>query len=183
MSRIGKKPVHIPQGVEITLSDGKTSVKGPKGTLSQKISDDINITIDKENNILNITPVSNDKKIWSKWGLYRVLINNMIIGVTKGFQKALEMEGVGYRAAMKDKKLQISAGYSQPVIFNPGEGITLAVEGVSKIIVSGIDKQLVGQTAADIRSIRPPEPYKGKGIHYQGEHIIRKAGKTGLSKN
>ncbi len=180
MSRIGKEPVAIPDNVEVQLDDTSISVKGPKGTLSQQITSEVTVTIDKEKKVLTVAPVSDEKKSWSQWGLYRVLINNMIKGVSSGFQKVLEIDGIGYRAEMKGSNIQIAAGYSHPILYMPREGVTLGTDGPAKIIVSGIDKQKVGQVAAEIRNIRPPEPYKGKGIRYQGEHIIRKAGKTGI---
>lgn len=180
MSRIGKVPVKIPDGVQIQLSEGVLTVKGPKGSLSHEISDGITVDINDQEKSAAVTPVSKDKKSSAKWGLYRVILNNMVTGVTAGFQKVLEIEGVGYKAELKGNNLSISAGYSKPVIYQPREGVTLGTEGPVKIIISGIDKQAVGQTAAEIRSIRPPEPYKGKGIRYKGEHIHRKAGKTGV---
>ncbi len=180
MSRIGKEPVTIPEGVEIQLKDEVVSVKGPKGSLSQKLTNEIKIEINKQEKVLTVTPISDEKKSIAQWGLYRVLINNMVIGVTAGFQKILEIEGIGYKAEMKGSNLRVSAGYSHPIMYMPREGVTLGVDGPSKVVISGIDKQIVGQVAAEIRGIRPPEPYKGKGIRYQGEHIIRKAGKTGV---
>lgn len=180
MSRIGKEPVTIPEGVEIQLDDEVVSVKGPKGLLSQKLTNEIKIEINKQEKILTVNPTSDEKKSIAQWGLYRVLINNMVIGVTTGFQKILEIEGIGYKAEMKGSNLLVSAGYSHPIMYMPHEGVTLGVDGPSKVVISGIDKQIVGQVAAEIRGIRQPEPYKGKGIRYQGEHIIRKAGKTGV---
>lgn len=180
MSRIGKVPVKIPDGVQIQLSEGIMTVKGPKGSLSQEISDDVRIDINDQEKRATVTPASDDKKLRAQWGLYRVILSNMVTGVTSGFQKVLEIEGIGYKAELKGKNLSISAGYSRPVLYEPCEGVTLGLESPVKIVVSGIDRQAVGQTAAEIRSIRPPEPYKGKGIRYRGEHIIRKAGKTGV---
>lgn len=180
MSRIGKEPVKIPEGVEIQLDNSVISVKGPKGSLSQKLTNEVKIEINKQEKVLTVTPTSDEKKSIAQWGLYRVLINNMVIGVTAGFQKILVIEGIGYKAEMKGSNILISAGYSHPTMYMSREGVTLGVEGPTKVVVSGINKQIVGQVAAEIRGIRPPEPYKGKGIRYQDEHIIRKAGKTGV---
>ncbi|MGD9201891.1 MAG: 50S ribosomal protein L6 [Chitinispirillia bacterium] len=179
MSRIGKKPIEIPDGVEVIQSEFDITLKGPKGSLTQKISKDIIVTYDKKNKRILFDPKSNNKRLRALWGLYRMLVYNMVKGVSAGFEKTLAIVGVGYKAEMRGSMLQISVGYSHPVLFMPPEGITLGVDGPLKIKVSGIDKQKVGQIAAEIRSIRPPEPYKGKGIQYENEHIIRKAGKTG----
>lgn len=179
MSRIGKLPITIPDDVEINISDNTVIVKGPKGSLSQEISNDIKVDIDKEKKQMNVLPMSEGKKQNGMWGLYRVLINNMVTGVTTGFKKILEIQGIGYKAEKKGSNLLVSAGHSHPVLFMASEGISLDTDTPTKIIVSGIDKQRVGQVAADIRNIRPPEPYKGKGIRYEGEYVRRKAGKTG----
>jgi len=180
LSRIGKEPVKLPDGVEIQLSDTMITVKGPKGSLSQELTSEVKVSVNDQEKILTVTPVSEGKKSWAQWGLYRVLINNMVTGVSNGFQKVLEIEGIGYKAEMKGTNILISAGYSHPILYMSREGVTLGIDGPAKIVVSGINKQIVGQVAAEIRKIRPPEPYKGKGIRYQGEHIIRKAGKTGI---
>lgn len=180
MSRIGKEPVKIPDGVEIQLTDCGVSVKGPKGTLRQDISKDIIVEINKDENVVTVKPISEEKSLWAKWGLYRVLIRNMVVGVTVGYQKTLVIEGIGYKAEVKGSNVLVSAGYSHPVLYMEKKGVKLTIDGPTKIIVTGIDKQIVGQVAAEIRSIRPPEPYKGKGIRYIDEHIIRKAGKTGV---
>ncbi len=180
MSRIGKEPVKILDGVEIEVKSGNITVKGPKGVLSQKLTNEVKVEINQEDKVLTVAPVTDNKKSWSQWGLYRILINNMVIGVTAGFQKILEIEGIGYKAEMKGSNILVSAGYSHPTLYMSREGVTLGIDGPSRIVVSGIDKQIVGQVAAEIRNIRPPEPYKGKGIRYQGERIIRKAGKTGV---
>ena len=180
MSRIGKVPVKIPDGVQIQLSEGIITVKGLKGSLSQKISSDVKIDINDKEKVLTVSSSYDDRKFWAQWGLYRILVSNMVTGVITGFQKVLEIEGIGYKAELKGKKLSISAGFSHPILYEPREGVTLSLEGPLKIVVSGIDKQAVGQVAAEIRKIRPPEPYKGKGIRYRGEHIHRKAGKTGV---
>ena len=180
MSRIGKSPIKIPDGVEVQLSEGFVTVKGPKGSLSQKISSDVKIDVDDNEKILTVSSSDDDKKIRAQWGLHRILVNNMVIGVTSGFQKVLEIEGIGYKAELKDKKLSIAAGFSHPILYEPREGVAISLESPLKVVISGIDKQAVGQVAAEIRKIRPPEPYKGKGIRYKGEHVNRKAGKTGI---
>ncbi|MFP4416114.1 MAG: 50S ribosomal protein L6 [Chitinispirillaceae bacterium] len=177
MSRIGKLPVNIPDGVEVKIQGSDIVVKGPKGTLSQRMLKDIKFEI-KDGQVL-CTPENEDRKTRAAWGLSRVLIYNMVTGVSAGFKKELSIVGVGYRAEMKGKNLTIHIGYSHPILVFPREGIEFAVESPTKIIVSGIDKQLVGQVAADIREVRPPEPYKGKGIRYADEQVQRKAGKAG----
>jgi large subunit ribosomal protein L6 len=177
MSRIGKQPIDIPAGIDIKIDNNYIVVKGPKGELSQKLHDKIRIDI--EGNTLLVKRVDDSKLSRSLHGLYRTLINNMVEGVQKGFEKRLEIAGVGYRASMKGKDLDLSLGFSHPVVITPPEGIEFAVEGQQKVIVKGIDKQLVGQVAANIRKLRKTEPYKGKGIKYEGEKVIRKAGKSG----
>ncbi len=178
MSRIGKMPVIVPQGVEIKLEAGNNlTVKGPKGTLSRKLVDDMNIAVN-EGEIV-VTRPSDLKRHKSLHGLTRTLINNMVVGVTQGYTKQLEIVGVGYRAAKNGNKLTLSLGYSHPVEMIDPDGITSAVDGTTKIVITGIDKEKVGQYAADIRSKRSPEPYKGKGIKYSGEKIRRKVGKSG----
>ena len=178
MSRIGKLPITIPAGVTITVSDDNTvTVKGPKGELSQKISSRIKMT--EENGILKVERPSDEKEDRSLHGLSRTLVNNMVVGTTKGFEKKLEINGTGYRAQKNGNKLVLNVGYSHPVEFEEGDGITFDVPAPNKITVMGIDKQRVGQVAAEIREVRPPEPYKGKGIKYDYETIIRKEGKTG----
>lgn len=177
MSRIGKVPVDIPAGVEVKVDDEKIIVKGPKGELQQKLHNKISVTVNGNQVIVN--KKDDSKLAKSLYGLYRTLIYNMVEGVLKGYEKRLEIVGVGYRAALKGKDLDLSLGFSHPVVVSPPEGIEFAVEGQQKIVVRGIDKQLVGQVAADIRKIRKPEPYKGKGVRYEGERIVRKAGKTG----
>ena len=177
MSRIGKLPVAIPAGVEIKLEEGNViTVKGPKGTLTRKLVDDLKITVD--NGEISVERPSDLKRYKSLHGLTRTLINNMVIGVTQGYSKVLEINGVGYRAAKSGKKLTLTLGYSHPVEMEDPEGITTTLDG-NKITVSGIDKEKVGQFAAEIRKKRPPEPYKGKGIKYETETIRRKVGKTG----
>lgn len=178
MSRIGKLPVAIPAGVEVKLEDGNViTVKGPKGTLTRKLVDDLTIEVtDAE---ITVTRPSDLKRYKQLHGLTRTLIANMVEGVTNGYKKELEINGVGYRAAKSGKKLTLTLGYSHPVEMEDPEGIESIVEGTNKIIVKGIDKEKVGQFAAEIRTKRPPEPYKGKGIKYSDEYIRRKVGKTG----
>lgn len=178
MSRIGKMPVAVPQGVSVTLEPGNVmTVKGPKGTLCRKLVDDMSIAV-SEGEIL-VTRPSDLKRHKSLHGLTRTLINNMVTGVTAGYEKTLEINGVGYRAAKNGNKLTLTLGYSHPVEMTDPEGITSTVEGTNKIIVAGIDKEKVGQFAAEIRDKRRPEPYKGKGVKYSTERIRRKAGKAG----
>ena len=178
MSRIGKLPVSIPAGVTVTVADDNTvTVKGPKGTLTQKFSTEIKLQ--QEAGVINVTRSGDAKLQRSLHGLTRTLLNNMVIGVTEGFTKALEIQGVGYRAAKQGKKLVLTVGFSHPVEFEEPKGITFDVPTPNKVVVSGISKQQVGQLAADIRATREPEPYKGKGVRYEGEHVRRKEGKTG----
>ncbi len=177
MSRIGKMPIQIPQGVEVEVDGHMVTVKGPKGTLSKKLHNDMIIT--KEDNAIHVERPSDHKNHRSLHGLTRTLINNMVIGVSTGFSKKLLMTGVGYKAAMQGKKLVLNVGYSHPVEIDPGEDLSIEVPAPTEIIVKGIDKEKVGALAANIRSIREPEPYKGKGIRYENERIIRKVGKAG----
>ncbi|HOB09149.1 MAG: 50S ribosomal protein L6 [Limnochordia bacterium] len=177
MSRIGKQPVKIPAGVEVTQSDHQLTVKGPKGTLVKELHPDMNITV--ENGEIRVTRPSDEKEHRSLHGLTRTLIANMIEGVTKGFERNLEIVGVGYRAQKQGNKLVLSIGYSHPVEIVPEAGMEIDVPAPNRITVRGIDKELVGQLAANIRKVRPPEPYLGKGIRYEGERVIRKAGKAG----
>ena len=178
MSRIGKMPVIIPSGVSFTLSDDNfLTVKGPKGELSRKLSADMNIA--QEDGQLVITRPSDLKRHKALHGLTRTLINNMVVGVTEGYTKRLEINGTGYRAAKAGNKLTLNLGYSHPVEMTDPDGVTSEVEGNNKIAITGIDKEKVGQYAANIRAKRPPEPYKGKGIKYENERIRRKAGKAG----
>ncbi|BAI81212.1 50S ribosomal protein L6 [Deferribacter desulfuricans SSM1] len=176
MSRIGKKPINIPNGVKVTLENNKIIVEGPKGKLERELHP--NISVEVTDNEILVKRHDDSKTSRSFHGLYRSLINNMVEGVSKGFEKRLEIVGVGYRAALKGKSLDLSLGFSHPVVIDPPEGIEFVVENPQKIVVKGIDKQLVGQVAANIRKIRKPEPYKGKGIRYEGEYILRKAGKS-----
>jgi large subunit ribosomal protein L6 len=181
MSRIGRRPISVPGGVELTLTDDNfVTVKGPRGTMSQAFSPDLQFT--NESGVITIERPSDHRNHRSLHGLSRTLLSNMVTGVTTGFTKNLDMTGVGYRATMDGKTLVLNVGYSHPVRIVPVDGITFAVEGVNRISVSGFDKQVVGEEAARIRRVRPPEPYKGKGIRYEGEVIRRKAGKTGKAK-
>ena len=178
MSRIGKLPVAIPAGVEVKLEDGNViTVKGPKGTLTRKLVDDLTIEVTATE--VTVTRPSDLKRYKQLHGLTRTLIANMVEGVTNGYKNELEINGVGYRAAKSGNKLTLTLGYSHPVEMIDPEGITTTLEGNNKIIVEGIDKEKVGQFAAEIRTKRPPEPYKGKGIKYTTETIRRKVGKTG----
>ncbi|QUH25453.1 50S ribosomal protein L6 [Serpentinicella alkaliphila] len=178
MSRIGLKPIEIPQGVEVNVDEKNlVTVKGPKGTLSEKISTDLTIAI--EGNVLNVERPTNNKKHKSLHGLSRTLINNMVDGVTKGFEKKLQLVGVGYRANKQGNKLVLSLGFSHPVELVDPEGLTVEAPTQTEIIIKGINKQEVGNYAAKIRELRKPEPYKGKGIRYSDEVVRRKEGKTG----
>ena len=178
MSRIGVKPITVPAGVEVTIAEGNlVTVKGPKGTLSKQI--DAALTIKQEENTITVERPTNNKQHRALHGLTRTLIDNMVVGVTNGFEKKLELVGVGYRAQKQGKKLVMSLGFSHPVEMEDPEGITVEVPNQTELTVKGIDKQLVGNYAAKIRDWRKPEPYKGKGIRYAGEVVRRKEGKTG----
>lgn len=178
MSRIGKLPVKIEAGVTITVDDSNVvTVKGPKGTLSQQMHPDM--LIEQDNGVLTVKRPSDDKAHRALHGLTRSLIHNMVVGVTSGFEKKLEIVGTGYRAQLQGKNLVLNMGYSHPVEMVPPEGITFEVPAPNKISVKGIDKQAVGQVAANVREVRSPEPYKGKGIRYEGEVVLRKEGKAG----
>ena len=178
MSRIGRAPIEIPAGVTVKVGDDNlVQVKGPKGELSRKIRPEMKITV--EGNVLTVTRPSDIKEHRSLHGLSRTLINNMVVGVTTGFSKNLEINGVGYRAAKQGKNLNLSLGFSHPVIVEPPAGIEFDVPTATTITIKGIDKELVGAIAAKVRGYREPEPYKGKGIKYAGEHIRRKEGKAG----
>lgn len=177
MSRIGKLPVEIPKGVKISFSDSLLSVQGPNGSLSRQIMSNIGLTISDSS--IDVVRKDETTSARAAHGLTRTLINNMVVGVTKGFQTNLEINGVGYRAEVKGLELVLSLGYSHPVNFLIPDGISIEVDKMTKLSVKGFDKELVGQTAAKIRSFRSPEPYKGKGIKYADETILRKAGKTG----
>ena len=178
MSRIGKKPIAVPAGVDVKIGEGNTlTVKGPKGTLTQSFSPRMAITLD--NGAINVARPTDEKEDRAIHGLTRTLINNMVVGVTNGYSKKLEINGVGYRAQKSGKTLTLNLGYSHVITFDEFDDIKFDVPSQTEIIVSGINKQTVGQVAAQIREKRPPEPYLGKGIKYEGEHIRRKAGKTG----
>ena len=176
MSRIGKKPVQLPDKVQVTLNGDTIAVKGPKGNLERSIHPAVNIEIN--DNVLEVKTDVNDKKKVALQGLFRSLISNMVTGVTEGYQRQLVLSGIGYRAEVKGKSLVLNVGYSNPVEFALPNGVDAAVEANTKITLSGIDKETLGQAAANVRRVRPPEPYKGKGIMYADERIIRKAGKT-----
>jgi large subunit ribosomal protein L6 len=179
MSRIGKEPVPIPEGVEVTVADRVITVKGPKGTLSQEYREPITVAV--EDGQVVVTRPNDERENRALHGLYRALVQNMVTGVTEGYRRGLEIVGVGYRAAARGSNgLTIQVGYSHPVEITAPEGITFEVPSPTRIEVIGADKQLVGQVAADIRKVRKPEPYKGKGIRYEGEHVRRKSGKAGI---
>ncbi len=180
MSRVGKLPIAVPSGVTITVDDSFVSVTGPKGTLKQFTMPGINIAV--EGDQILVSRIDDEREHRAKHGLMRALISNMVTGVTTGFSKKLEINGVGYRAAMEGNKLKLSLGYSHDIYFTAPEGVAIEVDKSNGITVSGISRQQVGQVAAEIRSFRKPEPYKGKGIKYEGERIIRKSGKSGKDK-
>jgi large subunit ribosomal protein L6 len=179
MSRIGRMPVVVPSGVEVSIDGPQVTVKGPKGTLSHTVVSPI--TVEKgDGGVLTVTRPDDERESRARHGLTRTLVNNMVVGVTEGYEKRLEIVGVGYRVLSKGPtQLEFQLGYSHSITFNAPEGITFAVEGPTRLGVQGIDKQLVGETAAKIRKLRKPEPYKGKGVRYAGEHIRRKVGKAG----
>ena len=177
MSRIGKSPITVPNGVEVSIAGRTISVKGPKGNLSREIPGEI--IVRKEENSLLVERPNDERNNRALHGLTRTLVNNMVVGVTDGFTKELEIVGVGYRAEAQGQNLRLALGFSHPVIVEAPAGISFEIPAQTRVIVKGIDKELVGQVAANIRSIRKPEPYKGKGVRYAGERILRKAGKTG----
>ena len=179
MSRIGRAPINVPAGVTVTVDTANyvITVKGPKGTLTQNYHSRMNVVC--ENNVITVTRPSDEKEDRALHGLTRTLIYNMVVGVTEGYAKKLEVNGVGYRVAMQGKALNLTLGYSHPVVVDAPEGITFETPDANTIIIKGINKQVVGETAAFVRSRRAPEPYKGKGIKYEGEKIRRKSGKTG----
>ena len=176
MSRIGKKPIPVPAGVYVTIDGTNVTVKGPKGELSKSFYE--YLTISREGDEIVVTRPDDSRTSRAMHGLTRTLIHNMVVGVSTGFSKRLELQGVGYRVALKGKNLELSLGFSHPVIVEPEEGISFEVPDNTHIVVNGIDNQRVGQVAADIRAHRPPEPYKGKGIRYEGEVVRRKLGKA-----
>jgi large subunit ribosomal protein L6 len=175
MSRIGRKPIPLPESVTVEIAPGRVAVKGPKGELSQSLSPEMKV--EQENGTVTVQRPTDRGEHRALHGLTRSLIANMVEGVTEGFEKRLEIQGVGYRAQLKGRNLEMALGYSHPVSIEPPEGVEFEVPQPTEIVVRGIDKQLVGQVAADVRKRRPPEPYKGKGIRYRGEHVLRKVGK------
>ncbi|WP_334063905.1 50S ribosomal protein L6 [Limimaricola cinnabarinus] len=175
MSRIGKRPVALPSGVTASVSGQSVEVKGPKGTRSFTVTDDVTLTV--ENDAINIAPRGLSKRARQQWGMSRSMVQNLVTGVSTGFKKELEIQGVGYRAQMQGNTLKLALGYSHDVNFEVPEGVTVTAPKQTEIVVEGIDQQLVGQVAANIREWRAPEPYKGKGIRYKGEFIFRKEGK------
>jgi large subunit ribosomal protein L6 len=178
MSRIGKLPVAVPSGVDVAIDGAVVTVKGPKGTLNHTVASPI--TVEKGEGVLDVKRPDDERVSRSLHGLTRTLVNNMVVGVTDGFEKKLEIVGVGYRVLSKGPtQLEFQLGYSHPIVFNAPDGITFTVESPTKLGVQGIDKQLVGEVAANIRKLRKPEPYKGKGVRYSGEHVRRKVGKAG----
>jgi large subunit ribosomal protein L6 len=177
MSRIGKAPIEVPSGVDVTIAGRNVTVKGPKGTLSRDIPGEI--IVRKVDSTVFVERPNDERQNRALHGLSRTLVNNMVVGVTDGFVKELEIVGVGYRAEAQGANLRLALGFSHPVVVPAPDGITFEIPVQTKVIVKGIDKELVGQVAANIRSIRKPEPYKGKGVRYAGERILRKAGKTG----
>jgi large subunit ribosomal protein L6 len=175
LSRIGKQPISIPKGVTVTVNDGNVVVKGPKGSLTKQIISPVTVAV-SDGEVKCTAPM--DRMSKQAWGLMRVLIRNMIVGVTEGYRKLLDIHGVGYKAEAKGKDLNITVGYSHPVIIKAMDGIILKPETPTRISIEGIDKEMVGRIASEMRKLRPPEPYKGKGIHYAGERIRRKVGKA-----
>ncbi|RWX75721.1 50S ribosomal protein L6 [Neorhizobium lilium] len=175
MSRIGKKPVQVPAGITASVDGQKVTAKGPKGELFFVANDEVKLEF--KDNAVSVTPVSDSKDARSKWGMSRTMIENIFKGVKDGYERKLEINGVGYRAALQGKNLQLQLGFSHDVVYEPPQGITIAVPKPTEIVVTGINKQQVGQVAAEIREYRGPEPYKGKGVKYAGERIVRKEGK------
>ncbi|MBP1849769.1 50S ribosomal protein L6 [Rhizobium halophytocola] len=175
MSRIGKKPVQVPAGVTATIDGQKITAKGPKGELFFVANDEVSVKL--EDNAVVVQPVTPSKDARSKWGMSRTMIENIFTGVKDGFERKLEINGVGYRASLQGKNLQLALGFSHDVVYEPPQGITIAVPKPTEIVVTGIDKQVVGQVASEIRKYRGPEPYKGKGVKYAEERIVRKEGK------
>ncbi|MCL6562239.1 MAG: 50S ribosomal protein L6 [Firmicutes bacterium] len=177
MSRIGKRPIPVPAGVEVKIDGQQVEVKGPRGQLAREFHPKVRIAL--EENQLVVSPVDESLEARAQWGLGRTLLANMVEGVSRGYEKQLELTGVGYRASKQGQKVVLTVGYSHPVEIDPPSGIQFEVPNPTNVVVRGYDRELVGQVAARIRSVRPPEPYKGKGIHYLGERIRRKVGKTG----
>ena len=177
MSRIGRSPIAVPSGVTVTIDGATVTVKGPKGELSVKLVAEVTASVDDKG--IHVTPRKEMEKAPQMWGMSRTLVNNLVAGVTTGFTQKLEIQGVGYRAAVQGKNLQLQLGYSHDVVYPIPEGITIAAAKPTEIKITGSDKQKVGQAAADVRAWRKPEPYKGKGIRYRGEYVRRKVGKAG----
>jgi large subunit ribosomal protein L6 len=177
MSRVGKMPIALPSGVEVKIEGARVTVKGPKGELARELDPQMKVEI--AGNVVTVSRPSDNPRHRAAHGLTRTLVQNMVSGVTEGFSKSLELQGVGYRAQMQGSTLVLAVGYSKPVEVPPPPGIEFECEGTTKVIVRGINKEDVGQAAADVRKVRPPEPYKGKGIRYEGEYVRRKAGKAG----
>ena len=177
MSRIGRLPIAVPSSVDVTIDGPQVTVKGPKGTLSRRLHPDM--TVSREDATIVVSRPTEQKTHKQLHGLTRTLVNNMVVGVTDGYRKGLEITGVGYRATLNGRKLTLNLGYSHPIEIEPPEGISFEVENPTRLAVVGIDKELVGQIAAQVRSTRKPEPYKGKGVKYAGEYVRRKAGKAG----
>ena len=175
MSRIGKRPIPVPQGVTATVDGQKIVAKGPKGELSFVANDEVSVKL--KDNAIVVAPIDQSKDARSKWGMSRTMVENIFTGVKDGFERKLEINGVGYRAAMQGKNLQLALGFSHDVVYQPPEGVSIACPKPTEIVLTGIDKQVLGQAAAQIREYRPPEPYKGKGVKYAEERIIRKEGK------
>ena len=175
MSRIGRKPIEVPAGVIVSIDPGRVTVSGPKGELRQQVPQRMQIA--QEDGRVTVTRPTERGEDRALHGLTRTLVANMVEGVTNGFEKRLEIQGVGYRAALRGTDLELSVGYSHPVVIKPRTGITFEVPAPTQVVVKGTDKQVVGQTAAEVRAVRPPEPYKGKGIRYEGEYVRRKVGK------
>jgi large subunit ribosomal protein L6 len=179
MSRIGKLPVTVPSGVDVNIEGRQVTVKGPKGTLTHTVVEPLTIERDSESGAIVVRRPDDERRSRAMHGLSRSLVNNLVVGVTSGYEKKMEIHGVGYRVALKGSNLEFALGYSHSITVEPPAGITFAVETPTRFSIQGIDKQLVGETAANIRKLRKPEPYKGKGVRYAGENVRRKVGKTG----
>jgi large subunit ribosomal protein L6 len=175
MSRIGRKPVGLPKGVTVDVQDRTVTAKGPKGQLALRLVDEVDASV--QDGKVEVKPRGESKRARAMWGLQRTLINNLVVGVSEGFTKRLEISGVGYRAAVQGQNVQLQLGYSHDVVYRVPDGVQVQAERPTLLVISGIDCQRVGQVAAEIRAYRPPEPYKGKGVKYEGEHILRKEGK------
>ena len=178
MSRVGLLPINVPKGVTVTVNGSTVSVKGPKGELSQVLRPEVTVMV--ENDLVTVSRKNESKKAKGFHGLYRQLVYNMVTGVSQGFTRTLLINGVGYRAEVGNKSVMLNLGYSNPIEFMIPEGVAITAEGNNKLVVQGIDKQLVGKTASEIRKVRPPEPYKGKGVRYEDEYVRRKVGKSGI---